>query len=101
MTQNPEKKYLCTDCRRRFATKGARKQHWQTTKCQSGHGTTTDSNHPVAIKSREQDFREWVANASPEARRDVLDSIAGDLPDGAYLAMAEQEFDLGPDDLDK
>lgn len=33
-----------------------------------------------------------------KAAKDVLDTIADDLPDGAYLAMAE-EFGLDIDDL--
>jgi hypothetical protein len=98
MTTKPEKRYLCTDCRRRFATVGARRQHWRTTKCEHGHGTTIGSNHPVAVTARTQDFGQWVAGASKEARRDVFESVADDLPDGAYFAMAE-EFGLGPDDL--
>jgi len=93
-----EKRYLCTDCRRRFGTVGARKEHWRKTKCEYGHGTTIDSNHTVAQSARMQDFGQWVAGASKEARRDVFESIHGDLPDGAYLAAAE-EFGLDAEDL--
>ena len=42
--------------------------------------------------------RDCVTEEDHSIRRDVFECIAADLPDGAYLAMAE-EFGLNPEDL--
>ena len=82
------KRYECTDCGKRFAGKAARRQHWLSERgCTFGHGRVVKPAEPVSIQDMDA-----------EARRDVFACIAGDLPDGAYWAMAE-EFSLDAGDL--
>lgn len=46
----------------------------------------------------DEDNEDWTDNCEPDVRREVFECVAGDLPDGAYFAMA-QEFGLEPEDL--
>lgn len=94
-----DKRYLCTDCSKRFSKKEGRKQHWRDTSCEFGNGTTIESNHPIARQARDEDWQKDLADMDASTRRDVFESVVDDdLPDGAYFAMA-QEFGLEPVDL--
>lgn len=77
------KKYICTDCEKAFRNSKARQQHWMNTTCTFCHGHKLRTEQAADDKS---------------VRMDVFESVAGDMPDGAYWAMAE-EFGLSAEDF--
>lgn len=81
MTDETKLPLSCGNCGRTFSTKKGKGRHKRSGNCD-----------PIKERQRE------LSRLPTKVRIELLDDIAGDMPDGAYWAMAD-EMGLDPSDF--